>query len=174
MRLVAVDGPSGSGKSVFARGLVAALRADGLRTALVPTDDFATWDEPVGWWPRLAEGVLDPLRRGEPGRYQRTEWPGGEPVLGAWVDVEVPDVLVVEGVSSARRAVADRLSLAIWVEVGDPALRLERAVARDGEWSRPHLLRWQEFERRWFAEDGAKHRADILRQRSSPLSRQRR
>ena len=162
VRLVAVDGPSGSGKTVFARALVAALRADGARTALVPTDDFATWDEPVQWWPRLVDGVLEPLRRGEPGQYQRVEWPDGEPVLGAWVDVEVPEVLVLEGVSSARQPVAEALSLAVWVELPDAATRLDRAVARDGAGTRPHLQRWQEFERRWFAADATRSRADVL------------
>lgn len=161
VRLVAVDGPSGSGKSTFADALVSHLRTEGEVVGLVRTDDFATWDEPVGWWPRLVEGVLDPLRRGAAGRYRRTEWPAGRPVPGAVVAVEVPDVLVLEGVSAARKSLAESLSLAVWVELADAAARLERAVARDGESSRDELVRWQEFERSWFDADGAKSRADI-------------
>ncbi|GAA4863607.1 hypothetical protein [Saccharopolyspora cebuensis] len=160
VRLVAVDGPSGSGKTVFARRLVAELT--GLAVALVPTDDFATWDDPVDWWPRLATGVLDPLRRGEPGGYRRIEWPDGRPRPGARVAVPVPDVLVVEGMSAARREVAPELSLTIWVELPDPALRLERAVARDGEQTRAELRRWQHFEHRWFPTDDTRTRADLV------------
>ncbi|MBW4719715.1 uridine kinase family protein [Saccharothrix obliqua] len=155
MRLIAVDGPSGSGKSTFA----AALAAD-LGAALVPTDHFATWDDPVSWWPRLVSGVLAPLWRGEPGRYRRVDWSTGRPRPGDWITVDVPEILVLEGVSAARRSIAPRLAEAVWVEVPDARTRLERAVARDGEDSRPHLVRWQAFERGWFAVDGAKDRAD--------------
>ncbi|MEV8438818.1 hypothetical protein AB0425_15700 [Actinosynnema sp. NPDC051121] len=157
MRLVAVDGPSGSGKSTFAARL--ALR---LGAAVVPTDHFATWTDPVSWWPRLVEEVLDPLWRGRAARYRRVEWSGGLPRPGAWVDVPVPEVLVIEGVSAARRSIAPRLDEAIWVEVPDAGERLRRAVERDGEASRAHLRRWQAFERGWFAVDGTKERADRI------------
>ncbi|WP_407649495.1 uridine kinase family protein [Goodfellowiella coeruleoviolacea] len=161
VRVLAVDGPSGSGKSTLA-GLVAAeLRGRAVATVLVPTDHFATWDDPVAWWPRLVNGVLRPLAAGRPGRYQRVEWPGGLPRLGEWVAVPVPRVLVIEGVSAARAAGAALLSRSVWVELADPDLRLARAVARDGENSREHLRRWQEFERGWFAVDRTPDRADL-------------
>lgn len=153
-----MDGPSGSGKSVHTDALAARLRADGAAVALVRTDDFATWERPASWWPRLEEGVLAPLAAGRPGRYRRVEWRGGVPHAGAWVDVPVPDVLLLEGVTSARRAIAPRLDRALWVQWGDAPARLERAVARDGEECRPHLVRWQAFERGWFAVDGTRDR----------------
>jgi hypothetical protein len=154
VRLLAVDGPSGSGKSTVAAAVVSELRERGVRTALVSTDDFATWDEPVSWWPRLERGVLGPLAAGEQGRYRRMDWSGGRPRLGGWVEVPVPEVLVLEGVSAGRNTVRSRLSLLHRVELADPAARLERAVARDGEAARAELARWQDFERGWFAVDG--------------------
>ncbi len=157
MTLVAVDGPSGAGKSTVARALAVEMGA-----TVVPTDHFATWDDPVAWWPRLLDGVLDPLSRGEPGRYRRMDWSEGWPRLGEWITVEPTGVLVVEGVSSARRSIAPRLDLAVWVDGPDEAERLERAVARDGEKSRAHLRRWQEFERGWFAVDDTRARADRI------------
>ncbi|WP_367133461.1 uridine kinase [Saccharothrix sp. HUAS TT1] len=157
MRLVAVDGPSGSGKSTYAARL-----AEELGAAVVPTDHFATWDDPVSWWPRLLADVLEPLWHGREARYRRMDWTGGRPSPGERVVVPVPDVLVVEGVSAARRSIAHRLDEAIWVEVEDPDERLRRAVARDGEASREHLRRWQAFERGWFAVDGTKARADRI------------
>lgn len=157
VRVVAVDGPSGSGKSTFARELVGSHPG----CALVCTDAFATWDDPVAWWPRLESGVLEPLRNGRPGRYQQTEWPGGVPRLGGWVTVEVPEILVIEGVSAGRKAVQDRLSCLVWVDFPGASARLARAVARDGERSRPHLLSWQQFEAGWFAVDEPAARAGI-------------
>ena len=129
--------------------------------ALVRTDDFATWDEPVRWWPRFADGVLAPLRRGEPGGYRRTEWTEGRPHPGSWVSVPVPDVLIFEGVSAARRAVSGCASLSVWVELVSESERLARAVARDGECVRDELARWQRFEADWFARDDTRARAEV-------------
>ena len=60
--IIAVDGPSGSGKSTFAAALVAQL---GHRAVLVGTDEFATWDNPVAWWPEFVAGLLAPFEVGE-------------------------------------------------------------------------------------------------------------
>jgi Cytidylate kinase len=156
VKLIAVDGPSGSGKSTFAAALAAELSA-----VIVPTDHFATWSDPVSWWPRLV-AVLDSVARGEPGRYRRMDWSAGWPRPGEWVTVDPTDTLIIEGVSAARRSIAPRLAEAVWVELPDERTRLERAVARDGEASRAHLLRWQAFERGWFAVDNPKPRATRL------------
>jgi len=171
VRLVAVDGPSGSGKSVFADGLLDALRERVATVALVRTDDIATWDDPVSWWPALADGVLTPLAEGRPGGYRRTAWTADGPVPGDTVEVAVPEVLVVEGVSSARRSVRPRLSLCVWIEVADPAVRLARAVGRDGPDAMSHLRRWQLFENGWFAVDRPDSAADLVVDGSSPMGR---
>ncbi len=154
MRLLAVDGPSGAGKSTLASEVVAGLRARGCRTELVSTDAFATWDDPVGWWPRLVEGVLKPLAAGVEGGYRRTDWSSGVPQPGELVRVTAADVLVLEGVSSGRASVRPLLSHLCWISGGTEAERLARSVARDGEASRAELGRWQRFERGWFAVDG--------------------
>jgi uridine kinase len=161
VRVVAIDGPSGSGKSVLADSLVGELRSAGVGTALVRTDHFATWDDPVSWWPRLVGGVLEPLARGRAGEYQRTEWVNGIPRPGSRIVVEVPEVLVLEGVSAGRRSVRSRLSGLVWCAHPDPGERLERAVARDGEACREPLRAWQRFEYGWFAVDDPGSVADV-------------
>src|SRR5215212_9991964 len=57
-RIVAVDGPGGAGKSTLAAALAAELDAP-----VVHTDDFASWDNPLDWWPRAIHQVLEPLTR---------------------------------------------------------------------------------------------------------------
>ncbi|WP_235022755.1 uridine kinase family protein [Amycolatopsis alkalitolerans] len=151
VRLVAVDGPSGAGKSTFAAKLSAALGS----ATIISTDSFATWADPVGWWPRLAEGVLEPLARGEPGHYVKLDWTSGTPEPGEHVTVPPPEILILEGVSAGRASVRPLLSALVVLDGPGPAERLERAVRRDGEAARPHLERWQEFERGWFAIDNA-------------------
>ncbi|WP_237707860.1 uridine kinase family protein [Hoyosella subflava] len=162
VRLGAIDGPSGSGKTVFSQALSNELNRRGMFVAVIPCDDFATWDRPAAWWPMLEAGVLNPIERGADGRYQAIRWAGGLPVPGPFVDVPPPDVLLIEGVSSARRSVAGRLSVAVWVEWGDAAARLEAAVARDGEACRAPLQDWQAFERGWFPVDGTRARCDVI------------
>ena len=161
VRMVAVDGPSGAGKST-----VAAVLADRLArvcsVAVVPTDHFATWADLVSWWPRLVDGVLVPLRDGRPGRYHPMDWSGGTPTLSATaIDIPVSDVLLVEGVSAGRRSVRPWLTFLVWVDLPDPAFRLARSVARDGERHRVALTAWQRFETGWFAVDGTRVAAGV-------------
>nr|WP_240521452.1 (d)CMP kinase [Amycolatopsis vastitatis] len=161
MRVLAIDGPSGAGKSTLAAQVVAGLRARGCRTALVSTDAFATWEDPVAWWPRLVDGVLRPLAEGVDGVYRRMDWTTGVPRPGELVRVAVPEVLVLEGVSSGRTSVRPLLSGLCWLSGGSEAERLAKTVARDGERAQAELGRWQRFERGWFAVDGTSEAAGI-------------
>jgi hypothetical protein len=156
VRLVAVDGPSGAGKSTVAAALAAPLRR-ACSVAVVPTDHFATWTDPVAWWPRLLDGVLLPLRDGRPGRYHPTDWSGPVPRIGDdAIEVPVPDILLVEGVSAGRASVRSWLTHLVWVDLPDPAKRLVRSLARDGEPQRAAFQAWQRFEAGWFAVDGTR------------------
>jgi hypothetical protein len=44
---------------------------------MVPTDDFAVWNEPLDWWPRMLTEVIEPLADGRPARYQRRDFATG-------------------------------------------------------------------------------------------------
>jgi uridine kinase len=161
VRLVAVDGPAGSGKTTFAARLAAELRASGASAAEIHTDDLLEgWTDMVSFWPRLTEWVLDPLRRGEPARYRRYDWVRGR-FEDEWQPLPVPGVLVVEGVTSARAAVRPYLGLGVLVWAGRD-LRLARGIARDGEALRPEWLRWMAAEDRHFAADDTARRADLV------------
>ncbi|GIH81306.1 uridine kinase family protein [Planobispora longispora] len=154
VRVVAVDGPGGSGKTTFAGRLARAL---GCR--VVHSDDFPVpWDEPPeAWFARVEEQVLVPLAAGGPGGYRRYDWVRG--VFAEWVEVPVAPVLLMEGVSTARRTAP--LAYAVWVEA-PRELRLARALARDGAALEPQWHAWMRAEDEWFAADGTRSRADLL------------
>ncbi|MEV0592336.1 uridine kinase family protein [Nonomuraea cavernae] len=156
VRLVAVDGPAGSGKTTFADGLAAALGCQ-----VVHSDDFPVpWDEGPGpWFDALQEQVLQPLRRGLPGAFRRYDWVRGE--YGPLVEVPVAPALVVEGVGTARRSAAHLLAYTVWVEAPEP-VRLRRVIDRDGPEFAPRWDAWFAAERKWFADDGTRDRADLV------------
>lgn len=153
-RVVAVDGPAGSGKTTFAARLSAALDAP-----VVHLDDLTP-----GWTgldraaARLVEWILAPLAAGEPARYRRYDWDRGE--YAEWHDVPDPPVLIIEGVASGSLAAAPYTSLLIWVEA--PAdVRMTRGVHRDGEAKRQHWEQWANEESRLFEAQRTRERADV-------------
>jgi len=158
VRLVAVDGPSGAGKSTFADRLADALGAAGARIELVHTDELLDgWDDQFTFWVRFEAGVLGPLERGESGRYPVYDWTLGR--FGGEREVPVPDVLIVEGSTSARPQAYPRLSLSVFV-TADREVRLGRALARDGPGIEEPLRRWMAAEEAFFAATRTGERAD--------------
>jgi energy-coupling factor transporter ATP-binding protein EcfA2 len=158
VRVVAVDGPSGAGKSTFARHLARALDD----APIIEIDDFLSWGDLDSWWPRLEDQVLHPLLDGRAAVYQQRDW-DNDPLghgLGGWRTVPPAPVVILEGLTSSRQAVADRLALAVWVDA--PAdLRLERGVARDGEQMRDIWVDSMRLEDAFFACDRTRERAQL-------------
>lgn len=157
-KIVAIDGGGGAGKSTLAKHLSEWLGG----APIINTDDFASWAEPLNWWPRLLEQALVPLSHNRPAHYQRYDWQKLE--LAEWRDVPAGDVIILEGVSALRREFRPYLAYRIWVEV-DPALRLQRGMARErgiqGEANLERWLKWQAAEEAHFAMDRPQEVADI-------------
>jgi len=59
IKVLAIDGHGGSGKSTLAEALAKQLNAE-----IIRTDDFASWDNPLNWWPLLIEYVFEPISKG--------------------------------------------------------------------------------------------------------------
>jgi len=75
--------------------------------------------------------------------------------------VSPADVVILEGVSSARAAARDRLTCAIWIDA--PAkVRLARGLERDGEAMRPDWERWMAEEDAFYAQDLVRDRVDVV------------
>ncbi|MDG4789421.1 hypothetical protein O7626_26435 [Micromonospora sp. WMMD1102] len=157
-RLVAVDGPSGAGKTVFASRLAAAFE---VTVPVVHTDDLLDgWADQFTFWPRLEEWILAPLRAGRPARYRRYDWIRGR--FGPdWIVLPPAPVVIVEGVSSARAAIAAEVTLAVFVSAPARLCR-DRTLARDGTALVPALTVWRRGERAHFAADRTRERADLV------------
>ena len=132
-RVIAIDGPGGAGKSTLAKYL-----ANELDAPIVHTDDFASWENPVDWWPELIEKVLRPIAAGQSVHYAPADWGGGAKPR---VVLEPTDFVVLEGVTASRGAFRPYLAFAIWIDTPRD-VRLARGLQRDGEGARGNWDRW--------------------------------
>jgi uridine kinase len=148
--VIAIDGPSCSGKSVLAAAI--ALRSGG---SILEGDDFyrdtlpnltaaqreamsdATVVKTVIDWARLRDQALLPLRAGESATFQPYDWDADDGRLALPKTIPAADVIIVDGVYAARPELADLVDLAVYLGV-DPQTRADRYTARDEdpEWRR--------------------------------------
>ena len=139
-RWVGVDGFGASGKTTLASAIAAHLPG----SVVIHIDDFARPDL-RGWErDRFDRQVLQPLRAGRPGRYQRWDFLGNR---GAeWHAVPVGRPVIVEGVSATDVRLGVAWDVTLWVEV-PYEVRLARARERDGpEWMERWLTDWMPSE----------------------------
>ncbi|UNO43679.1 hypothetical protein [Streptomyces sp. MST-110588] len=155
VRLVAVDGHAGSGKSTFARHLATALGG----APVVHLDDIATHDELFAWTDRLREQVLEPLSRGEHACYGVYDWV--RRAFTAHRELAPAPVVLLEGVGAGRRALRPYLTCLMWMELtGERSW--ERGRLRDGPEQSAFWNGWIPSERRHFAADPSRPYADLL------------
>jgi uridine kinase len=161
LKLIAVDGCAGSGKSTFARNLAEALG----NAPILEIDDFISNEDLTGWWPRLEEQVLTPLFQGKGIRYQARDWEkdyhGNS--LKVWKEMPFSKIVLLEGIGSSRKALASRLSYSIWVEAPQE-LRLKRGLERDQAIPGASEVwrKFQEMEKRFFEVEQCRERAHLI------------
>lgn len=123
--VVAIDGHGGSGKSTLAQALAERLGAE-----IIHTDDFASWDNPVNWWPLVIEHVFEPIAQGARTlNYPRSKWWEDHHPEPA-VDQPVTPILILEGVTALRKEFRPYVDFGVFVET-PVELCLQRGFERD-------------------------------------------
>lgn len=160
-RVVAIDGPSGAGKTTFADAVASKLRPlTGTRPQVVHMDDiFPGWDGLSEAVALVAEMVLEPLSRGENGGFRRWDWLTSS--RAEWIDVPASDWLVLEGVGCGSRPCRPQVAALAWIEA-DRDVRMARGMQRDGESFRPHWERWALQEQELFTAEDTRSHADVV------------
>lgn len=160
-RVVAIDGPSGAGKTTFADVVAAAITdRSGSLPQIVHMDDlFPGWDGLAAAVPLLVEQVLTPLAEGRDGAFRRWDWLAED--WAETIPVPAAEWVVVEGVGCGSRACRPTLAALAWVEA-DPDVRMARGIERDGEAYRPHWERWARQEQALFAAEDTRSHADVI------------
>ncbi|MEU7283303.1 hypothetical protein AB0A69_31685 [Streptomyces sp. NPDC045431] len=156
VRLVAVDGHAGSGKSTFADRLAAALGG----APVLHLDDIASHDELFAWTDRFRARVLDPLNRGEVARFHSYDWIARR-FAGPVRELPPAPVVVIEGVGAGRRALRPHLARLLWMDRG-AAASWARGRHRDGPAQSAFWDGWTVAETRHFEADPSRPYADTL------------
>jgi uridine kinase len=154
--VVAVDGPSGAGKTTLTR----ALRRHLGRPPVLHLDPlYPGWDGLPLTPAILHDRILAPLARGERAAYQRFDWEAD--AFAEEHEVRAAPLLLVEGCGAGAWPGFAYVAVLIWVDA-PTAVRYERAIARDGETYRPNWERWAASERALFRADRTRERADLV------------
>ena len=157
-RAIAVDGPAGAGKTTLAGQVADVARSHGT-VAVVHLDDLYDGWRGVLSVNALVATLLRCLHADGEASYRRYDWHRGE--YAEVVRLDLPDLLVVEGVGASVPAVDRLLTLRVWVDAPRDR-RLARGLARDGA----HLrAEWEQFlvdETVVHDRDHSRDRADIV------------
>jgi len=159
---IAIDGHGGSGKSTLAK-----LMAKELKAEIIRVDDFADWDNPHNWWPRVIEQVFSPIKAGvKTLSYQPSSW-WKDHQPSPITDKPVTNLMILEGLGSSRSQFDDFISLRIFVDT-PRELCITRGVERDmgnGK-SKEDLtilwMKWLSEEDEYFNNDNPKAKADYV------------
>ncbi|MGN6523829.1 MAG: AAA family ATPase [Actinomycetes bacterium] len=158
--VVAVDGPSGAGKTELVAHLERQLTGS-RRVAVVHLDDiYPGWDGLEQAVSLVAEHVLAPWAEHVPNAGAVVPvWDWVRAAAGPRRPVPDGDLLLLDGVGSGAESLAPWRHGLIWLEAPEE-IRRSRALARDGDTYRPHWERWATQERRHFARERTRDRAD--------------
>jgi len=161
-KVVAIDGPSGAGKTGFAAAL--AERLPGAH--VVHMDDvYPGWDGLEQAVADLHDQILAPIARGERAAYRRWDWAHDR--YADWQDLPATSLLLVEGAGAGAGRNADFESVLIWLEA-DRDVRFRRGIERDAQAYLPHWRRWAEQEEAVFLADATRSRADLIVDTTTP------
>jgi para-aminobenzoate synthetase len=166
--LVALDGPSGTGKSTLAAKI-----AVGIECAVIPLDDFFAahipdhyWDEfthkekldKIFDWERLRTHALEPLLAGEPARWHAFDFVSGlradgtYGMLGEPVVLQPAEIILLEGAYSTAPAIFDLIDLSVFVDAPLDVRHARTAEREDPEFLAKWRARWETFEEYYFTQ----------------------
>jgi len=138
--LIAVDGRSGVGKSTVAKEI-----AEKVNGIVIVGDDFYSGGPDEEWkkkdakervdlcidWKRLREEVLEPLLSGKETAWRPFDFQTGEGLSSKIISAKPAQVILLDGVYSARPELSDLINLSILVEAENVGRR-KRLVEREG------------------------------------------
>jgi len=156
-KLVVIEGPAGSGKTTLAKSLSGLLENcpiihmdeiyEGWENALTPKTfhDISSW-------------IINPLLESKSIEYFKYDW-----ILEKRIEkvvINLPKVIIIEGVGSSSFEISKHACLKLWIEVNEET-GIKRVLNRDGLHIQEQMKKWQTHESKFFIENNSKENSDI-------------
>lgn len=127
---------------------------------LVRMDDvYPGWNGLARAGRLVGRHLLEPLKDGRPGHWQRYDW--AAQVGAEWHEVRSGHTLIVEGCGVMTRQNAALADLRVWID-GDPQLRKRRALERDRGGFDAYWELWADQMDEFIAENAPRDAADLV------------
>lgn len=156
--LLALDGPSGAGKTTLAMTLQEHLD----NSEVIHLDDlYAGWVDALNQdlYARIYQQIFQPLLGRDAIRFQVFNW--HTHLFDSWQTFTPPRYLILEGVGAAAIPNRPWISLAIFMSVSDE-VGLERVRSRDGNDVASHIPAWQIMQKAHFLRNDTERYSDVL------------
>lgn len=158
-RIIAIDGPAGAGKSTLANRIVGAFPSS--KTAVIHMDDlYAGWEDALT--PTLTKtlelNIARPASQGKSIEFRKYDWFAKR--FGDFIRIDLPDLLILEGVGSGQKLIRKYLDQLIWIDI-EPEVGLSRVIHRDGDYIETEMRVWQMRESEHFRIDNTRDCATV-------------
>ncbi len=163
VKIIAIDGPAGAGKSTLARRIKEKLSdLVGVENiSIVHMDDlYEGWENALTsqLTKTLVSQILTPVSMGKRFSYRKYDWLSGR--YGDFVEQEPPKYLILEGVGAGQKTTRKYLDHLIWIDI-DLETGLQRVLQRDGDYLENHMRIWQMRESSHFSTENTRDCATI-------------
>jgi uridine kinase len=156
-KIIVIDGPAGSGKTTLAKSLSGLLK----NCPIIHMDEiYDGWENALS--PKtsqdLVEWVINPLLESRSIEFVKYDWYLEKRIEK--VVINLPKVLIIEGVGSSSFEISKYASLKLWIEVTKET-GINRVLTRDGQQIQEQMKKWQSQESKFFIENNSKENSDI-------------
>ena len=156
-KIIVVDGPAGSGKTTLAKSLSGLLE----NCPIIHMDEiYDGWENALS--PKtsqdLVEWIINPLLESRSIEFVKYDWYLEKRIEK--VVINLPKVLIIEGVGSSSFEISKHASLKLWIEVNKET-GINRVLTRDGQQIQEQMKKWQSQESKFFIENNSKENSDI-------------
>lgn len=162
-KVVAIDGPAGSGKTTLSLALESSLLQSHQPTTVetIHMDSlYNGWDDALTQTLErtLLNQIFTPLSLSKKIEYRAFDWFLNAP--GPTITFDPPNILILEGVGAAQAVTRKYAALLIWIDV-EPERGLARVLHRDGREIENQMRIWQSQEANFFAKDQTRERVHL-------------
>ena len=156
-KIIIIDGPAGSGKTTLAKSLSGLLE----NCPIVHMDEiYQGWENALSskTFNDLTEWVINPLLESKSIEFVKYDWYLEKRIEK--VVINLPRVLIIEGVGASSFDISKYACLKLWIEVNKET-GINRVLTRDGQQIQEQMEKWQTQESKFFLENNSKEKSDI-------------